>query len=79
MQKAVKKSNIEKKNRKLTNHSGRKTTATRLLDEGIPITCIQQHTGHKFVESISNYGKKQLKDPTKNVCYFIKIKSCSNQ
>lgn len=64
MQKAVKKSNIDK-NRKLTNHSGRKTTVTRLLDEEIPITCIQQHTGHRSVESINNYAKNSLKTQQK--------------
>jgi hypothetical protein len=59
------------------NLDGEKDTVTRLLDEGIPITCIQQHTGHMSVESINNYAKKQLEDPAKNVCYFIKIKSCT--
>ncbi|CAG2216382.1 unnamed protein product [Mytilus edulis] len=37
MKQAVAKSNVEKK-KKLTNHSGRKTAITRLLDEGVPIT-----------------------------------------
>ena len=75
MQKAVKKLNIEKKNRKLTNHSGRKTTVTRLLDEGIPITCIQQHTGHRFVESISIYGKNSLKTQQKMFAILSRSKA----
>ena len=75
MQKAVKKSNIEKKTRKLTNHSGRKTTVTRLLDEGIPITCIQQHTGHRFVESISIYEKNSLKTQQKMFAILSRSKA----
>ena len=43
---AVQKSNVDK-NKKLTNYSGRKTAITRLLEEGLPLTSIQQHTGHK--------------------------------
>jgi len=46
MKSAVQKSNVDK-NKKLTNYSGRKTAVTRLPEEGLPLTSIQQHTGHK--------------------------------
>ncbi|CAG2231249.1 unnamed protein product [Mytilus edulis] len=64
MKQAVAKSNVEK-NKKLTNHSGRKTAITRLLDEGVPITSVQQHTGHKSVQSLNNYAKNSLKTQKK--------------
>ena len=64
MEQAVAKSNVEK-NKKLTNHSGRKTAITRLLDEGVPITSVQQHTCHKSVQSLNNYAKNSLKPPKK--------------
>ncbi|CAG2216381.1 unnamed protein product [Mytilus edulis] len=64
MKQAVAKSNVEK-NKKLTNHSGRKTAITRLLDEGVPITLVQQHTGHKSVQSLNNYAKNSLKTQKK--------------
>ena len=66
MKSAVQKSNIDK-NKKITNHSGRKTAITRLLDEGIPITSIQQHTGHKSVEKYKQLCKKQYQNSKKNV------------
>ena len=43
-------------NGKLTNHSVRKTTCTKLLQAGITPTLIQQVSGHKDVRSISNYA-----------------------
>jgi hypothetical protein len=42
MKSAVQKSNVDK-NKKLTNHSDRKTAVTRLHEEGLPLTSIQQH------------------------------------
>ena len=64
MKSAVAKSNVSK-NKKLTNHSGRKTAITRLLDEGIPVTSVQQHSGHKSLASINNYAKNSSKTQKK--------------
>ena len=42
---------------KKLNHSARKTSAERLLQANVPPTLIQNITGHKNVQSISNYAK----------------------
>ncbi|CAC5412297.1 unnamed protein product [Mytilus coruscus] len=60
---------------KLTNHSGRKTAITRLLDEGMPVTAAQQHTGHKSLESINNYAKNSIKTQKKMCDILDKSKS----
>ena len=49
-------------NKRITNHSGRKTLAQTLLDHDIPPTEIIQITGHKNLQSVNNYsamGEKQ--------------------
>lgn len=60
MKNAIQKTNIDK-NKKITNHSGRKTTINRLLDEGVALTSVQQHSGHKSIASLYNYSKNSLK------------------
>ncbi|KAJ8300406.1 hypothetical protein KUTeg_021925, partial [Tegillarca granosa] len=42
--------------KRLTNHSGRKTTVTRLLDQGFQAAEVMSLTGHKNVQSINNYN-----------------------
>ncbi|CAC5392203.1 unnamed protein product [Mytilus coruscus] len=69
MKDSVKKSNVCT-SKKLTNHSGRKTAITRLLDEGMPVTAVQQHTGHKSLESINNYAKNSIKTQ-KKMCEIL--------
>ena len=64
MKSAVQKSNVDK-NKKLTNHSDRKTAVTRLHEEGLPLTSIQQHTGHKNISSINNYAVNRVKTQKK--------------
>ncbi|CAC5383061.1 unnamed protein product [Mytilus coruscus] len=76
MKQAVGKSNVEK-NKKLTNHSGRKTAITRLLGEGVPITSVQQHTGHKSVQSLNNYVKNSLKTQRKMSSILSRNKTCT--
>ena len=46
---------------KKRNHSIRKTAAERLLQANVPPTLIQNITGHKNVQSISNYAKASKK------------------
>ena len=47
---------------KVTNHSVRKTSISRLLDADMPENFVAQHSGHKSTESLQSYksaGKKQ--------------------
>ncbi|CAC5377443.1 unnamed protein product [Mytilus coruscus] len=74
MKDSAKKSNVCT-SKKLTNHSGRKTAITRLLDEGMPVTAVQQHTGHKSLESINNYAKNSIKTQKKMCDILDKSKS----
>lgn len=46
---------------KKRNHSLRKTSVERLLQANVPPTLIQNITGHKNVQSISNYAKASTK------------------
>ena len=64
MKSAVQKSNVDK-NKKLTNHSCRKIAITRLVEEDLPLTSIQQHTGHKHISSINNYAVNSVKTQKK--------------
>ena len=43
------------KEKKITNHSVRKTAVKRLLDNGCPPTYVAQLTGHKQVSSLASY------------------------
>lgn len=62
---AAKKAHIPQKvGAKVTNHSVRKTSISRLLDDNIPENFVAQHSGHKSTESLSAYksaGQKQQK------------------
>lgn len=43
-----------------TNHSGRKTTVTKLVEKNIPVNEIMQLTGHKNVKSINDYSTANI-------------------
>lgn len=43
-----------------TNHSGRKTTVTKLVEKNIPVNDIMQLTGHKNVKSINDYSTANI-------------------
>lgn len=43
-----------------TNHSGRKTAVTTLVNENIPVNEIMQLTGHKNVKSINDYSSANM-------------------
>ena len=43
-------------NKRITNHSARKTLAQKLQDHNVPPTHIAQVTGHKNLQSINNYS-----------------------
>ena len=43
-------------NKRITNHSGRKTLTQTLLDHNVPPTQIIQVTGHKNLQSVNNYS-----------------------
>ncbi|CAC5385834.1 unnamed protein product [Mytilus coruscus] len=76
MKDSVKKSNVCT-SKKLTNHSGRKIAITRLLDEGMPVTVVQQHTGHKSLESINNYAKNSI-ETQKKICEILDKSKLTN-
>ena len=41
---------------KKTNHSARKTMATRLIQDNVPPQQVAQLTGHKNLKSLDNYA-----------------------
>ena len=41
---------------RFTNHSGRKTAVTTLVNENVPVNEIMQLTGHKNIKSINDYS-----------------------
>ena len=43
-------------NKRITNHSGRKTLTQTLLNHDVPPTQIIQVTGHKNLQSVNNCG-----------------------
>ena len=43
-------------NKRITNHSARKTLVQKLQDHNVPPTHIAQLTGHKNLQSINNYS-----------------------
>ena len=46
---------------RFTNHSGRKTATTTLVNENIPVNEIMQLTGHKSVKSINDYSTASIR------------------
>lgn len=61
MKRIVKKANLEGENRKLTNHSIRKTSCSRLLEAGVPPTAVAQLSGHKRVDSLNMYNTLNIR------------------
>ena len=58
--KAAKKAGLQACGRKLSNHSVRKTSISRLLDAGIPENFVTQVSGHKNLQSLSSYKSASL-------------------
>ena len=57
------------------NHSARKTAITTLVHAGVPLTPVQQHSGHKSLASMNNYSTASLnqqKDMSDQVVIFSK-------
>ena len=54
----------------VTNHSGRKTMIQALTNNDIPATDIIQLSGHKNLQSVTNYSVVPEKTASKNVSYF---------
>ena len=48
---------IETSNKKISNHSGRKTVVTKLRSAGVPDTSIVKVTGHTTTEGLSSYDR----------------------
>ena len=60
MPKAAKKAGLQAWGRKLSNHSVRKTSISRLLDAGIPENFVTQLSGHKILQSLCSYKSASL-------------------
>ena len=54
--KAAKKADLQACGRKLSNHSVRKSSISRLLDAGIPENVVTQLSGHKNLQSLTSYN-----------------------
>lgn len=61
MKKIVKNANLDGDNRKLTNHSIRKTSCSRLLEAGVPPTAVARQLGHKRVDSLNMYNTLNIR------------------
>ena len=55
MSKATQNAGINRPSKKLTNHSVRKTSISRLLDANTPENYVAQLSGHKKLESLQSY------------------------
>ena len=55
MQTAAAEAQLSLEGQKIGNHTVRKTTSTRLMEENVPPTTIVQLTGHKRTESLPSY------------------------
>ena len=55
MQTAAAEAQLSLEGQKIGNHTVRKTTSTRLMEENVPPTTIVQLTGHKRTESLASY------------------------
>lgn len=56
--------------RKLVNHSVRKTMCSNLLQKNVPPTLIAQLSGHKNIQSLSNYAVASL-DQQREMCQIL--------
>ena len=65
-------------NERLTNHSARKHMIQKLNDSEIPPTYIMQLSGHKNVQSITNYSSLNL-NQQKNVSGILSRASTQTQ
>ncbi|CAH3184439.1 unnamed protein product, partial [Porites evermanni] len=52
---AAKNAGLAAQNKKISNHSVRKTSISRLLDAGVPENFVMQLSGHKNLQSLSSY------------------------
>ena len=55
MSTAAKNAGLAAQNKKISNHSVRKTSISRLLDAGVPENFVMQLSGHKNLQSLSPY------------------------
>ena len=62
-------------NERLTNHSARKHMIQKLNDSEIPPTHIMQLSGHKNVQSITNYSSLNLKQQKNISCILTRASS----
>ena len=60
MSTAAKNAGLSAQNKKISNHSVRKTSISRLLDAGVPENFVMQLSGHKNLQSLSSYKSASI-------------------
>ena len=60
MSTAAKNVGLAVQNKKISNHSVRKTSISRLLDAGVPGNFVMQLSGHKNLQSLSSYKSASI-------------------
>ena len=60
MSTAAKNVGLAAQNKKISNHSVRKTSISRLLDAGVPGNFVMQLSGHKNLQSLSSYKSASI-------------------
>ena len=70
MKDAASMANIDKK---ITNHSVRKTTVTSLSNAGVPPQKIMKITGHRNIQSITHYDDALSEKDHRNICDILQV------
>ena len=73
---AAKEANIQKK---VTNHSVRKTTVTKLSQAGVHPQKIMKITGHRNIQSITHYDSSLTECEQKKMCSILQGQSQNSQ
>ena len=60
MSTAAKNAGLAAQNKKISNHSVRKTSISRLLDAGVPENFVMQLSGHKNLQILSSYKSASI-------------------
>ena len=60
MSTAAKNAGLAAQHKKISNHSVRKTSTSRLLDAGVPENFVMQLSGHKNLQSLSSYKSASI-------------------
>ena len=70
MSTAEKNTGLAAQKRKISNHSVRKTSTSRLLYDGVPENFVMQLSGHKNLQSLSSYKSASITHQRYTVMYL---------